>query len=180
MQKIFYFCPVTMKLQFIYRFISLKMAFLILFSSVGLGLNAHYCNQLHTIETSILPFSKLIDCEHEVIQSCCVSVAAEADFATDESCGNPEHEFAHLHNTSCCEDFYAYVNLNADADVPQQQNQSSFDKFLFPLILLFQQFAESLNVKQLIFNTADVEKPLMNGQDIVIAFKRLKISCHLL
>lgn len=180
MQKLFYFCPVTMKLQFIYRFISLKMAFLILFSSVGLGLNAHYCNQLHTIETSILPFSKSIDCEHEAIQSCCVPAMAEESLAKDEDCGNPEHQDAHLHNTSCCEDFYAYINLDADVDVPQQQNQSSFDKFLFPLILLFQQFAESLDVEQLIFNAVDVEKPLMNGQDIIIAFKRLKISCHLL
>jgi hypothetical protein len=165
-----------MKTKIAYQFMSLLMAALVLFSSAGLSLNAHYCNTMNTMEKSLLPFP--IACSHDDGNSCQLpQQASEASCCVIAEKTGSMHAQHISKDESCCEDFFRYIKIITEFELPQLKIKDLFNRFLVFV----------LNMFELVFTDSSDEKPqatlfehppklLLSGKNITIAFHQLKIG----
>lgn len=177
---IYLFLCRNMKTKIAYQFLSLLMAALVLFSSAGLSLNAHYCNTMNTMEKSLLPFP--IACDHDDGSSCQIPPRA-----TEASCCTIAEETGTMHaqhiskDENCCEDFFRYIKVITEFELPQLKIKDLFNRFLVIILNLFELvFADSSGEKPQANLFEQPPKLLLSGKNIAIAFHQLKIGHFLL
>lgn len=163
-----------MKKKIAYQFLSLLMAALVMFSSAGLSLNAHYCSSMGTIEKSLLPFP--IACNHEDGTSCQLpQPAAEASCCANAEEANSLHSQHISKDDSCCEDFFRHIRVITEFELPQLKIKDIFNRFLVFVLNLFELvFADSSDEKPQALLFDQPPKLLLTGKNIVIAFHQLK------
>lgn len=147
------------------------LALLILISSVGLTVNAHYCFTTNTLKKGLLVNS--LKCAHEN-SSCTVDIStvegAQTCCKTEEK-KTPEKD--------CCKDFSYYLKIVTDFDLPSVK--VVFNQFMLLALkvinLVLPQAEEQKSAS--IFPFSDPPPPV-SGLKFLVSISQLKIDHHLL
>lgn len=163
-----------------YKISALLLSVVVLFSTMGMTINAHYCHTTDTMQKSLLPFP--IDCNHQELASSYNPVFADEDVLT--CCSIPEPKSASekvMLEEGCCEDFFQFIKGITDFQVPQFEFKILFNKFLALTVRLFELIAPvKANPKQTALFEIQNQPPPLSGKALTISIHQLKLDFHLL
>jgi hypothetical protein len=145
------------------------MAVMVLFSSVGLSINAHYCHTTDTFKKSLLPVD--LSCEDGNTEHMCVIPLADA--AADSCCAKG-HEEKLLHNEDCCEDYNSYLKLLSDFNISSVK--AGFNLFLQVMIAVLDFLLPSADRDIAPASELDNPPPKLFGKQLLLAFRQLKLD----
>ncbi|MDO8897609.1 MAG: hypothetical protein Q7V19_08145 [Bacteroidales bacterium] len=156
------------------------LSFVVLFSTMGMTMNAHYCHTSHELQKSILPFP--ISCDHQGMESC--GITQVSDGSVHSCCAViPENEPSQkpVLSEECCEDFFHFIKVITDFDLPQLKFKTLFNKFLALTMRLFELIAPSkASPGQTALLEIQNQPPSLFGKDLTISIHQLKLDTVLL
>jgi hypothetical protein len=158
-----------MKVKFHIRFISSLLAIMVLFSSIGLSINAHYCHTTGTFKKSLLPVD--LSCADENTEHLCAFPMA--DTVADTCCAKG-HEEKVLHNEDCCEDYNSYLKLLSDFNLSSVK--AGFNLFLQVMIAVLDFLLPSAERDMGPKSDLDNPPPQLYGKQLLLAFRQLKLD----
>jgi hypothetical protein len=163
-----------------YKIFALLLSMVVLFSTMGMTINAHYCHTTDTMQKSLLPFP--IDCEHKELSIDYNPVSADENIQA--CCSIPEPRSASekvVLEEGCCEDFFQFIKGITDFQLPQFEFKIIFNKFLALTVRLFELLSPTkANPKQTALFELQNQPPPLSGKDLTITIHQLKLDTHLL
>ncbi len=147
------------------------MAFMVLFSSIGLTLNAHYCHTTGAFKKSILPIE--LHCnDMESSHSCTLPYSENASEAA--CCAAEARQAEQNHDEECCEDFTTYLKLLSEFDI--STFKAGFNLFLSFMLAVLDFLLPSAD-RDLGTNSELNDPPsVLFGKQLLLTFKQLKIA----
>lgn len=145
------------------------LAIMVLFSSIGLSINAHYCHTTGAFKKSLLPVD--LSCEDGHTEHMCVIPLADA--AADTCCAKG-HEEKVLHNEDCCEDYNSYLKLLSDFNLSSVK--AGFNLFLQVMITVLDFLLPSAERDMELKSELNNPPPQLFGKQLLLAFRQLKLD----
>jgi hypothetical protein len=158
-----------MKQKIYIKSVSVVIAVMVLFSSIGLTINAHYCYTTGTMKKSILPVA--LHCDSSDGQASCALPRAEEDANT---CCSAEPIAETVHTDDCCEDYNTFIKLLSEFDLPSIK--ISFNLFLQFLITMLDLLLPSKTDDVAVHMLYQDPPPLVYGKQLLLAFNQLKLD----
>ncbi len=163
-----------------YKITAVILSFVVLFSTMGMTMNAHYCHTSDELQKSLLPFP--ISCDHQGMESC--GITQVSDDSVHSCCAViPEKDTSQVPVLSeeCCEDFFRFLKVITDFELPQLKFKTLFNKFLALTMRLFELIAPSkTNPGQTALFDIQNQPPSLFGKDLAISIHQLKLETVLL
>jgi hypothetical protein len=151
------------------KFVSAVLAVMVLFSSIGLTINAHYCHTSGQIKKSILPVS--LYCDHDEAMVGCALPQTNDEIIT---CCATESSAEAVHSEDCCEDYNTFLKLLSEFDLPVLK--ISFNLFLQFVLSLFDLILPSAAKDLAELSQYHDPPPLIYGKQLLLAYNQLKID----
>lgn len=145
------------------------MAVMVLFSSIGLTINAHYCHSTGDIKKSILPVP--LYCDHGDEMASCV-IPHHPDQA-DACCATEAMAGASVEG-ECCEDYTTFLKLLSEFDLSSLK--SGFNLVLQLIINLLDLVRPSYSNEHTSQAFYPNPPPLLTGKQMLVAFNQLKLD----
>lgn len=147
------------------------MAIMVLFSSVGLTINAHYCHTTGAFKKSILPVELQCD-DMEAGESCTLPHKGAKTETACCAAGTGQTEPSH--DEECCEDYKTYLKFLSEFDL--SSFKAGFNLFL-SIMLAVLDFLLPQADKDMGANSELSDPPsVLSGKQLLLSFKQLKIA----
>jgi hypothetical protein len=163
-----------------YKISAVLLSFVVLFSTMGMTINAHYCHTSEYMQKSLLPFP--ISCDHQEMDSLGINQVAGENIPS--CCAViPDNDTSQMTVISeeCCEDFFHFIKVITDFDLPQLKFKTLFNKFLALTMRLFELIAPSkASPGQTALLEIQNQPPSLFGKDLAISIHQLKLDTVLL
>lgn len=166
-----------MKKTVFHKIIAVFLSVIVLFSSIGVILNTHYCHTSQTVQKSFLPLP--LQCEHEGQQICGNMAAVEG--VQQDSCCATHSEIIAKKADNCCEDSTQYLKIISNFELPQVQIKHLFNKFLVVVVKFLDLIsAPAADSRQTSFKQNNNGPPPLSGKALAISIHQLKMDPFLL
>lgn len=163
-----------------YKISAVLLSFVVLFSTMGMTMNAHYCHTSDLMQKSLLPFP--ISCDHQGMESC--GIIQVSDDSMHSCCAViPDNDTSQMTVLSeeCCEDFFHFIKVITDFELPQLEFKTLFNKFLALTMRLFELLSPSkASPGQTALLEIQNQLPSLFGKDLAISIHQLKLDTVLL
>lgn len=167
-----------MRVLFFHKVLSLSLAAMVIFSSIGLNMHTHYCSMMSSMTSSWGLSSDSDSSKSE--PNCCEDAASAAT-----SCELPtETDLTTVSFNSseapCCVNAHYYIKAMIDIVLPQFDSKQLINDLFVLSANLTDIFIPAVIDKDLSPVIIVQELPPKTGQELVIAFNQLKIACLIL